>query len=324
MRLRCPKCNETFTAKANARNVKCPGCGKRETMPPEGWHESPGWRKGKVGEFTRIEEPAARPAATDRRLVVAGAIVGIVVLAGLAWWLLMPQGTSPAAAAQACNDLPNDAPAVHGAVETDLITPGVWNVCGNTDYDYVWVHNNATSALPYTFAVTGPGGAALPDGWSVTFQSASGTLPPQASAQDPKAWAATLATVTIPASQAGADVPAELHAAGATRAFTFHVQAARGAVSKVGDHIDTCYDLKGQDGREIQRGPFPLTVGAQGAVSGYAFGTAGLAPGEKVVLHVPPPFAYGVGGNPPDIHPWETLDWAATSKTASMNCPTGK
>lgn len=236
--------------------------------------------------------------------------------------------TGPPGPPQVCEDVPVGPPApTQELVSTDLITPGIWNVCGDREHMYLWVHNNSTSALPYAWNVTGPGGSPLPPGWSVTFQSPSGILQPagtKGTSPNGRAtypdWAATLATLTLPADNGPMHFPAELRVGGGIRPFIFHVQGPRGAVSQPGDQVTTCYDLKGEDGRDIQKGPFPLQVAGQGAVPGYAYGTAGVARGETVVLVVPPPFAYPEG-NPPDIKAWETLRWSAKIVTDASTCP---
>ena len=241
-----------------------------------------------------------------------------------------PPATSspPSGPPQVCEDMPVGPPApAQEAVAADLITPGIWNVCGDREHMYIWVHNNSTSVLPYAWNVTGPGGSPLPPGWSVTFQTPSGVLQPggtRGTAPNGRAtypdWAATLATLTLPADTGPMHFPAELRVGGGIRPFIFHVQGPRGAVSQPGEQVTTCYDLKGQDGRDIQKGPFPLQVAGQGAVPGYAYGTAGVAMGETVVLVVPPPFAYPEG-NPPDIQAWETLRWSAKIVSDASTCP---
>jgi cyclophilin family peptidyl-prolyl cis-trans isomerase len=238
-----------------------------------------------------------------------------------------PPSSTTSGPPQVCQDLPVGPPAPHEEVAADLITPGFWNVCGDREHMYLWVHNNSTTARPYTWNITGIGGSPLPPGWSITFQSPSGILQPVGTKGSGPGgrptypdWASTLATLTLPADTGPTHFPAELRVGGAVRPFIFHIQAPRGTVTHPGDQVTTCYDLKGEDGRDIQKGPFPLQVAGQGAVPGYSYGTAGVAMGETVVLVVPPPFAYPEG-NPPDIKAWETLRWSAKIVSDPATCP---
>jgi cyclophilin family peptidyl-prolyl cis-trans isomerase len=211
--------------------------------------------------------------------------------------------------APTCTSMPNGAPPPAGTAEVDLVTPGVWNVCSETDSNYVWVHNNGTSALDYTWSLTGAGGAALPEGWAATFATPAGTIA-QAGATE-SAWAATVVTLHVPATQPAGEVPAELHAGGATRAFVFHVALPLGRVAVAGDNVMTHYDLWDSKGNAIQLdGDFCATLGPKtNAVSGYGYGLIGVAKGETVTLVVPPPFAYHYSGHSLS---GKTLVWRAT------------
>lgn len=230
---------------------------------------------------------------------------------------------------QVCQDGPDSGPPAPpaGDVAADLITPGFWNVCGDRDHMYVWVHNNSTANVAYTWNVTGPGGSPLPPGWSVTFQSPSGLLQPvgtRGTAPDGRPsyadWAATLATLTVPAQTGPMHFPAELRVGGAIRHFVFHVQAPRGQLTQSGEHVQTHYDLDDSEGNVIQHdGDFCVTLGPQtNAVPGYAWGLIGVAKGETVTLQVPPPFAYGYGNQGLE---GKTLVWKATVKGISAMPP---
>ncbi len=226
--------------------------------------------------------------------------------------------TLPAQAESSCVSLDNGAPPAPAAVHVDLITPGVWNVCSNTESQYVWVHNNGTAPLDYTWSLTGAGGAALPAGWTATFVTPSGTLA-EAGAKE-GAWAATVVKLTIPASQPAGQIQAELHAGGATRPFVFHVAEERGRVTVSGEHVQTHYDLDDDRGTAIQHnGDFCVTLGpGTNAVQGYAWGLIGLAKGETVTLVVPPPFAYHYSGHSLSA---KTLVWKATINGYSTTPP---
>ena len=221
----------------------------------------------------------------------------------------------------ACHDVPNAARPSPGPVELDLITPGVWNVCADKEYSYVWVHNNGTSPLAYAFEITGQGGVPLPAGWSVSFMVPQGNIQDTGAKQT--AWAATQAILTIPANQPAGTVSAELHAGGATRAFTFHVQSPRGRVAVSTENLQTHYDLDDSQGNVIQHnGDFCVTLGPNtNAVLGYAWGLIGVAKGETVTLFVPQPFAYGYGSSGLG---GKTLVWKATVNGYSTAPPDQK
>lgn len=223
--------------------------------------------------------------------------------------------TTSAPADANCASAPNAQRVAPSAIELDLITPGVWNVCSDTETMYVWLHNNGTAAFDYTWSITGAGGAPLPAGWSVTFATPSGTLTP--GWKQTGAWAATVVTLSIPSTEVAADVAAELHAAGATRPFTFHVQDERGRVATSGEFVQTHYDLRYSSGTPIQDGPYCFAPGTGNAVKGYLFGTLGVAKGETVDLVVPPPFAYGFGGQFGD----DTVTWTTTVMEFVSACP---
>ncbi|MCA1819742.1 MAG: zinc-ribbon domain-containing protein [Halobacteriales archaeon] len=318
MRLRCPSCQTVFSAKVNARNVKCPSCGKREQAPWEGWEGAPGWRKGMVGSFTRVDERGQpRTAPASKVVPIAVAVLVVIAAAAAAWWWF---GGSMPISARACPDVPNAAPTPPAPVEIDLITPGVWNVCGDTDYMFVWVHNNGTAPLNYTWSVGGAGGAALPAGWNATFEVPSGHLAPG----DSKGadWQGTLVTLHIPAGAPGGVIPAELRAGGAVRAFDLHVASHRGSVVAVGTSLNTHYDLHGQDRQRVEEGNFCLKVGGTGAVTAYSFGTAGLALDETVTLVVPPAFAYGFDQARSELAN-QVLQWKTTAVSTTAACPNG-
>jgi cyclophilin family peptidyl-prolyl cis-trans isomerase len=208
--------------------------------------------------------------------------------------------TTSAAPDPPCASAADKGPSPTGPIELDLITPGVWNVCSASETIYAWVHNGGSSAVDYTWSVTAAAGAPLPSGWTVSFTSASGTLSPDGTKTSSAGrttypdWAATRISLSIPASQAEGNVSAELHAAGATRAFVIQVHQLRPAVSGPGSHVNVDYDGKFEDdGSRFDQGEFPTTLGSGQTVPGFDNGLMGLAKGESATLHIPPPFAYG-------------------------------
>jgi peptidyl-prolyl cis-trans isomerase B (cyclophilin B) len=208
-------------------------------------------------------------------------------------------------AAARCSSLEIDLPYVQAPVEVDLITPGVWNVCSNTEYNYVWIHNGGATRLDYKWSITLKDGAALPPGWTVTFQNPSGILEPNGTkaSSGPRVtypdWAASRVTLKIPTSQKAGMYEAELRAGGTVRPFVFNVQEPRGSVSGPGSSVTVQYDGRfADDQSQFDSGEFPTTLGSGQTVPGFDNGLMGLAKGESTTLIIPPPFAYGYD-NPP-------------------------
>jgi len=79
MRLRCPRCDDVFNAKANARTIRCPSCGFRQSAPEGGAPAFPTSRKAGEETFTREGTPAAA-AGSGMGMWVA---IGVVVLLAL-------------------------------------------------------------------------------------------------------------------------------------------------------------------------------------------------------------------------------------------------
>jgi len=196
-----------------------------------------------------------------------------------------------------------------------LVTPGVWDVRSTAETMFVWARDSGDRRLSYQWQVTGPGGAALPPGWTVTFATATGTLEPYAGSSpgEHHDWVGTLATLTMPAGQSAADVAAELHAFSSFGAvpFTFHVHPGSARVAGAGDHAVVHYLLREHGtSTTIQEGNFTFTIGAGMAVQGFDNAVRGMAVGEAVALSIPPPFAYGYGTSAPLSG--KTLDWDVT------------
>ena len=192
------------------------------------------------------------------------------------------------------------------AVTADFITPGEWHVAGATDYMFAWVHNEGAGEQAVTWSLTLADGAALPDGWQVTFDPPTATL----AAEGTKGagaggrptypdWASTLITLEVPAGQGAASHDVELHAGPATTKATLEVVAERGNVSGPGSRVTVQYDGRFEDdGSQFDDGEFPTVLGSGQTVPGFDFGLMGLALNETATLAIPPAFAYGYD-NPP-------------------------
>ncbi|MFO1532595.1 MAG: FKBP-type peptidyl-prolyl cis-trans isomerase [Thermoplasmatota archaeon] len=184
--------------------------------------------------------------------------------------------------------------------EADFITPGVWDVRGDTDYMMAWVHNLAAARALVTWTLTGPAGAALPDGWTATFSEATADL--QANGAKTTSgqgyaypdWARTEVTLRIPATEGAGNHTVELHVGNAVRTAVATVHAARGRVAGPGSHVFvSTVGTIAEDGHEFWRGDFDTVLGQPGAVDGVSYGLMGVTAGETVALRTPPAFAYG-------------------------------
>lgn len=215
-------------------------------------------------------------------------------------------------------------PAEGADVTADFITPGEWNVAGSTDYMFAWAHNEGTGEQAITWSLTLADGAALPDGWQVTFDRPTATL----AAEGTKGagaggrptypdWASTLITLEVPASQEAGTYEVELHAGPAVAEATLEVAAQRGNVSGPGSRVNVQYDGKFSDGQRFDDGEFPTTLGSGQTVAGFDNGLMGLAVGETQTLVIPPAFGYGYD-NPPGNYArfnGQTLHFTVTMKS---------
>src|SRR5688572_11452589 len=125
-------------------------------------------------------------------------------------------------------------------VQADLITPGMWDVRGDTDHILAWVHNGGDKDIPIEWSLTGQDGGPLPAGWNVTFTPASVSLRPDGTkVQAPRGmtypdWARTLITLDLPEDQPAGAFALELHAGEASRDIAVTVHSDRGHVSGPG------------------------------------------------------------------------------------------
>ena len=205
-------------------------------------------------------------------------------------------------AAAGCAEEPE--PAI---VEADAITPGAWDVRGDTDYLLAWAHNLGPEQTTIAWSITSPGGLPLPDGWAVTFNPPTAGLAPLGTKQAGQRsivypdWAMTLMTLTLPEATPAGSVALELHAGPATRAINVTVHDARTHVSGPGSLATVQYEGRFTDtGETFDSGAFDTTLGRGETVPGFDYGLMGLAPGESRLLVIPPPFAYGY--DPPPSH----------------------
>jgi len=236
--------------------------------------------------------------------------------------------SSSTSAAPRCPDAPIErSPPSSGPLVADLLTPGVWNVCGDQEWMTAWVHNTGSSTVDLAWAVTGAAGTDLPAGWSITLSNETGVLAPNGTkhAQPDGSvaypdWAWTRIALRIPANQAAATVPLELHAGTAVRSFTVHVAAApRPGVAAPGGRLQVHeHGTTDGTGMAFSDGVVNATAGQGGATPGFGMGLLGLAAGESVTLVVPPPLGYGYdrpAGSPSSGLSGQTLDYAVTVRS---------
>lgn len=194
-----------------------------------------------------------------------------------------------------------------GQVATDVITPGVWDIRGDTDHILAWAHNEGAGDVTLAWSITGTGGRPLPAGWSVTFDpltaalSPAGTKVPNGRQYAYPDWTMTLLTLTLPEGQMPGEFTLVLHAGPAAKAIKATVHASRSATSGPGSQVEVHYEGRFADSGELfDEGDFPTTLGQGDTVPGFDYGLMGLAAAETAVLVIPPPFAYGY--DPPSSH----------------------
>lgn len=192
------------------------------------------------------------------------------------------------------------------AVTTDLITPGTWDVRGDTDRILAWAHNAGDDPATVAWSITAADGP-LPAGWTVTFDPLNSALSPAgtkvagARGYTYPDWARTLLTLTLPANQTAGTYDLVLHAGAASRAIEVVVHADRTTVSGPGSEVEVQYEGRFHDtGDLFDDGSFPTILGQGQTVAGFDYGLMGLAPGETATLVIPPAFGYGY--DPPPSH----------------------
>ncbi len=192
-------------------------------------------------------------------------------------------------------------------VAADLITPGQWDIRGDTDRVMAWAHNTGEGDAKIAWSITSAGGKPLPNGWAVTFDPlTSGLSPAGTKSANGRGyayldWAMTMLTLTLPAGQAAGAFALELHAGPATTPVNATVHAERGHVSGPGSQVEVQYEGRFADsGETFDDGEFPTTLGRGDTVPGFDHGLMGLAAGEQAILVIPPPFGYGY--DPPPSH----------------------
>lgn len=205
-------------------------------------------------------------------------------------------------------------------VSADLITPGVWDVRGDTDHILAWVHNGGDEQASVDWSLTSANGEPLPAGWTVTFSTPSATLSPDgtkvqgARGMTYPDWARTLLTLELPQNAPAGEFALELHAGDATRDIAATVHANRVDVSGPGSKVTVQYEGRFADtGDLFDDGEFPTVLGSGGTVAGFDYGLMGLAAGETATIVIPPAFGYGY--DPPRSHAkfaGETLEFKVT------------
>ncbi len=189
-----------------------------------------------------------------------------------------------------------DKPAAREAmspVDADLITPGLWCITMTEDSSLIWARHRADGDVSIAWQITGAGGAALPDGWSITFDDASATLGNHKS-DDEAAY--TMAHVTVPAGTNGT-FALELHTGVSVTPFTAQVTLVHERLTKQGSSAEVDYAGRcHSDGKQFDSGSFPLTIGGKRAITGFDLGLIGHGENEEVMLHIPAPLAYGYNG----------------------------
>lgn len=88
----------------------------------------------------------------------------------------------------------------------------------------------------------------------------------------------------------------------------------KGAEAKAGDNVKVHYVGTLTDGKEFDSSkksgkPFEFELGAGRVIKGWDQGVAGMKPGGKRKLTIPPSLAYGARGFPPVIPPNSTLNF---------------
>ncbi len=180
-------------------------------------------------------------------------------------------------------------------IEADLITPGTWKVTNVNDAIFAWARNRGETAASVAWNVTGADGAALPEGWTVSFDTPTSDIGGKTAAND---HIHSMVRLTVPAGTSG-DHVLQFHTGLSTTDVTVTVALDGQRVSKEGDEIVAGY--KGtcvQDGKQFDAGEFPLTLGGGRAIKGFDLGLVGLALGEKATLVIPHGHAYGADGGP--------------------------
>lgn len=197
-------------------------------------------------------------------------------------------------------------PASPAHVEADLVTPGQWRISAATEHVLVWAHNAGGTATTVTPRLTGPEGAALPTGWSASFEPTQWSLAPLGAAHVPSKdgwqypdWASGVATLTVaPGEPAGAR-QLVLEVGDARVPITVTVESPQVRTSVAGDEVRAHYEGTFQatgkpfDSGDIGTAQQPVVVAGDGTVKGFGFGLLGLRSGEDARLVVPPALGYG-------------------------------
>ncbi len=180
-------------------------------------------------------------------------------------------------------------------VDGDIITPGVLCITNVEDRALVWARNWGSVNAAIEWRLTGVDGSALPENWTVSFQSATATLGAHKSTTE---TAHTMMEVRVPAGTSG-EFPLEFHTGNSVTPVTAYVDLVHERLSKSGDRVSVHYDGScDSTGKRFQEGDFATTAGSGQTVPGFDGGLQGLGESETATISIPAPMAYGYSSGP--------------------------
>jgi cyclophilin family peptidyl-prolyl cis-trans isomerase len=185
---------------------------------------------------------------------------------------------------------PAPEPLAPAEMSANTITPGAFQVAGETDRILVWARNDGGAAGDVSWSLTGEGGAELPAGWSAAFAKGSTTVTGGGAEH-------TMLTLTVPAGTSG-DHALELRTGGSVTSVDATVALSNARISASGDKVTAQYRGYCTDGgNEFDAAQFPTTLGSGQTVPGFDYGLMGLNQGEAATIVLPGQLAYGTSGS---------------------------
>ncbi len=176
-----------------------------------------------------------------------------------------------------------------GDLVADAITPGVLCITKEEDQVLVWARSFSGSH-DVNWRLTGANGAALPDGWAVAFEQATGSIGGTGQATH------TLMTVTVPAAADG-EFPLELRTGSSVTDLTAYVDLQHDEISAKGSNVALSYAGScTRDGQAFDSGSFSTTLGSGQTIPGFDLGLIGLGESETTTIVIPAPLGYGNNG----------------------------